>query len=98
MSAAEIAEQLRIEQIPADIARTTQELLYEPRKYRVPVRRRRSSAPASRVVSLAALLPWLTSTRIKRHRNQSQFYHGTPPGYGIQPASCDTPENPMSGG
>ena len=35
MSAAEIAEQLRIEQIPADIARTTQELLYEPRKYRV---------------------------------------------------------------
>ena len=35
MSAAEIAERLRIEQIRADIARTTQELLCEPRKYRV---------------------------------------------------------------
>jgi uncharacterized membrane protein YoaK (UPF0700 family) len=31
----EIAEQLRVEQIRADIARTTQEMLYEPRKYRI---------------------------------------------------------------
>ena len=29
-------------------------------------------------------------------QNQPQFNHGTPPGYGNQPASCDTPENPMA--
>jgi hypothetical protein len=28
--------------------------------------------------------------------NQPQFNQGTPPGYGNQPASCDTPENPMA--
>jgi hypothetical protein len=31
----EIAEQLRIEQMRADIARKTQEMLFEPRKYRI---------------------------------------------------------------
>jgi hypothetical protein len=31
----EISEQLRVEQMRADIARTTQEMLFEPRKYRI---------------------------------------------------------------
>ena len=31
----EISEQLRVERMRADIARTTQEMLYEPRKYRI---------------------------------------------------------------
>lgn len=31
----EVAKQLRIEQIRADIARKTQEMLFEPRKYRL---------------------------------------------------------------
>jgi hypothetical protein len=29
-------------------------------------------------------------------QNQSQFYQGPPPGYRDQPASCDTPENPVA--
>jgi sugar phosphate permease len=31
----EVTEQLRIEQIRSDIARKTQEMLFEPRKYRL---------------------------------------------------------------
>jgi hypothetical protein len=31
----EISEQLRVEQMRADIACTTQEMLFEPRKYRI---------------------------------------------------------------
>lgn len=50
MSAAdpEVTAQLRIEQIRADIARKTQEMLFEPRKYRLQF--------AGLVVSLFAVL------------------------------------------
>ena len=97
MSAAEIAEQLRIEQqIPADIARTTQELLYEPRKYRV-------QFAGGGIISAWVRRGWCRWRRCCRGLHQ-RASSGTATNRNLSwhaawlresnPASCDTPEKP----